>query len=715
MLPVLLVAGQLLYWPGLPLLDHDGVSVPAAVVVTGACLLSGAALAWRRERPLPALVGVLTGNVIAVLAAPDRPQWVETGDATAIMAIFAIVALFSVAVHAPARLLPAAVAGAVAEQAVTSVVQDGEPGVDWVYQAQAVVASLALYGLVILLGRRRRRFHAERAEAARRLDAARQANLGAADTERRRLARELHDVTAHHLTSIVVNSSAAEMLGDQRPELRAEALDFAARTGRETLDALRRLVAILPATTGRDDTPSLGDLADGFRALGQRITVELPDGDPPPERAAAIYGIVREALTNTLRYAPGGHVLVRYTTTELLVEDDGGGAEVTGLGGGRGVSGMRERAQSLGGDCTAGPREGGGWRVRAVLPGADGTVRTAYPWLRGPIGASAALVVLLVLVQAVIMVADEETLPRTAAALILLAQIAHAVPLLWRRRSAWWAFAAVVLTGLLGPLLVQPGPVPARYGYLFLFSCVVDLAAVHAVAVRGARPGLTWLAVPAGAGSVAFVAAVLLSLDDSDPELALNGMAERLAFVAVMTPLMAILFAVPAAACWGVGFAGRRRRDRMRAREADGLASELEHAAFHALLERRRIAAGLHEDVLRHAAEVPGAAERGDLAGVLGSARRALTAMRALLDGLGGRPETAPTAVPTAPAPAVAPAPTSASAPAPSPVPVPALEPAPAPAPVPVVAPGPASAASGSPPAEVQASDVQEVPSSRSE
>ncbi|WP_433794638.1 histidine kinase [Actinoplanes sp. CA-252034] len=691
MLPVLLVAGQLLYWPGLPLLDHDDVGVPAAIVVAGACLLAGVALGWRRERPLSALTAVLACNVIAVLAAPAGPQWIETGDATVILATFSYVALFSVAVHAPGRLLPVAFAGAVAEQVLASVVQDGEPGVDWAYQAQALAAAAVVYGLVVLFGRRRRRFHAERAAAARRLDAARQAGLGAADTERRRLARELHDVTAHHLTSIVVNSSAAEMLGDQRPELRAEALDFAARTGRETLDALRRLVAILPATAGRDDTPSLGDLTDGFRALGQRITVELPDGDPPPDRAAAVYGIVREALTNTLRYAPGGHVLVRYTTTELLVEDDGGGAQVTGLGGGRGVDGMRERARSLGGECTAGPRDGGGWRVRADLPGADGTVRTAYPWLGGPMAASAALVVLLVLVQASIMATDEDSLPRTAAALILLAQIAHAVPLLWRRRSAWWSFAAVVLTGLLGPLLVQPGPVPARYGYLFLFSWVVDLAAVHAVAVRGARPGLTWLTVPAAAGSMGFVTAVLLALDDSDPELTLNGMAERMAFIAVMTPLIAILFAIPAVACWGVGFAGRRRRDRLRAREADGLANELEQAAFHALLERRRIAAGLHEDVLRHAAEVPDAAGRGDLAGVLAAARRALTAMRALLDGLGGRPETAPT-------------------------PLPATTPASVPAPRPAPLPGPLSASGPGPgPLEVRDSTVREVPSSRSE
>jgi signal transduction histidine kinase len=658
MLPGLLVAGQLLYWPGLPLLSGEPVGVLAAIAVTGACLLAGAGLGWRRERPLPALAVVLAGNVIAVLAAPTGPQWIDTGDATSILSVTPMVALFSVAVHAPGRLLPAALGGAVAEQSLASVVQDGEPGVDWTLQAESFAAGLFVYGIIVLFGRRRRRFHAERAEAARRLDAARQAGRGAADTERRRLARELHDVTAHHLTSIVVNSSAAEMLGDQRPELRAEALDFAARTGRETLDALRRLVAILPVTTGRDDTPSLGDLADGFRALGQRITVDLPDGDPPPERAAAVYGIVREALTNTLRYAPGGHVLVRYTTTELLVEDDGGATQVTGLGGGRGISGMRERAQSLGGDCTAGPRDGGGWRVRAVLPGEGGAVRAAYPWLRGPVAASAALVVLLVLVQASIMVVGEDGLPRTAAALILLAQVAHAVPLLWRRRAAWWAFAAVVVTGLLSPLLVAPGPVPAEYGYLFLFSCAVDLAAVHAVAARGARPGLSWLAVPVAAGSIAFVMAVLLALDDSDKELALHGAGERMAFVAVMTPLVAILFAIPAAACWGVGFANRRRRDRLREREADGLATELEQAAFQALLERRRIAAGLHEDVLRHAADVPGAAERGDLTGVLAAARRALTAMRSLLDGLGGRAETAPTPTPF-PAAAASPAPPS--------------------------------------------------------
>ncbi|MEU4154874.1 histidine kinase [Actinoplanes sp. NPDC026670] len=647
MLPGLLVVGQLLYWPLLPLIGGDPVGPLAAFVVAGACLLAGGGLVQRREKPLPALVAVLAGNVIAVLGAPVDAQWIEVGDALMILAITPYVALFSVAVHAPGRLLPAAFAAAVAEQALASVVQDGEPGVDWTYQAQMLALGVLLYGLVVLFGRRRRRFHAERAEAARRLDAARQAGLGAADTERRRLARELHDVTAHHLTSIVVNSSAAEMLGDQRPELRAEALDFAARTGRETLDALRRLVAILPATVGRDDTPSLGDLADGFRALGQRITVELPDGDPPPERAAAVYGIVREALTNTLRYAPGGHVLVRYTTTELLVEDDGGAAQVTGLGGGRGVSGMRERAQSLGGDCTAGPRAGGGWRVHVVLPGEGGAVRTAYPWLRGQVAASAALVFLLILVQAGIMtVAGEDGLPRTAAALILLAQVVHAVPLLWRRRSAWWAFAAVVLTGLLGPLLVVPGPVPAEYGYLLLFGCAVDFAAIHAVAARGARPGLSWLTVPAGAGALAFVMAVLLAVDDSDKEVALSGAGERVAFVTVMTPLIAILFAIPAAACWGLGFAGRRRRDRLREREADGLATELEQAAFQALLERNRIANGLHEDVLRHAAEVPGAAERGDLTGVLAAARRALTAMRSLLDGLGGRAETAPTPAP---------------------------------------------------------------------
>jgi signal transduction histidine kinase len=244
-----------------------------------------------------------------------------------------------------------------------------------------LLLTFVLYVGVAAGGRVRRRWVADRVGAAHRLAEAEEVRREAAVAERRRLARELHDVTAHHLTSIVVNASAAEFLGDQRPELRAEALDFAARTGRDTLTDLRRLVDVLPAgpVLPAEPAPSPDELADDFRQLGQLVMVETT-GDPPPEVAAALHAIAREALTNTLRYAPGGTVRLSQTYgpdgAELVVEDDGAGsAPATGLGGGRGVSGMRERAEALGGSLQAGPG-GRGWLVRAVLP-LDAGIRAA--------------------------------------------------------------------------------------------------------------------------------------------------------------------------------------------------------------------------------------------------------------------------------------------------------------------------------------------------
>ncbi|GIE31800.1 hypothetical protein Ait01nite_048450 [Actinoplanes italicus] len=635
-LPALLVAGQLIYWPGWLLLDGRPVATGRAIGVTVLCLFIGAALGWRRERPVPVLAAVFTACCAAILVAPAEPQWGDPYDAVLVIGIAEVIALFSVAVHCTLRvalwsLAAVAVLDGVATAAETVAAADRvNPGEVAVY----VALSLAGSGLIIALGRRRARWNGERAEAARRLAAAQRAGLEAADTERRRLARELHDVTAHHLTSIVVNSSAAEMLGEQRPELRAEALDFAARTGRETLAALRQLVAIMPFGGQRDDTPSLADLAGGFRELGQRITLELPDGDPPPERAEAVYGIVREALTNTLRYAPGGEVLVRYTPAELLVEDHGGTGTTAGLGGGRGLAGMRERAESIGGACEAGPVSGGGWRVMAVFPEA-GAARTAYPRRIDRTSLDAAAVALMLLAPVVgVVIALEEGMTPVQTVLVLLANLVHAVPLLWRRRAAWWVLGAVALTGALGPLLTVTGQVRPGLFYVFLFGGAADLAAVHAVASWGARPRLSALSIPAAAVPAALWLALTIVIVSPDDE---SGVLMNATLGVLMALLFTVVLSVLMVGPWAVGHAARRRRDRRWVREEGGVAQELEQAAFRALLERHRIAAGLQEAVLRHAAEVPGAAERGDLTGVLAAAREALTAMRSLLDGLGTR------------------------------------------------------------------------------
>ncbi|WP_430787836.1 sensor histidine kinase [Actinoplanes sp. G11-F43] len=629
-LPLLLVLGQLLYWPGMLLMRGDPVPVLPATGVAVASLIMGAGLLIRRERPVPALAVVIAGGVLGLVTAPAEQQWLVEHDAMLIIWFADMVALFSVAVHTPARTTWYALAVVIAWESVLTGCQEG---VDTALPLSILLTGV-ICGVVAAFGRRRARWNAARTDAARRLAAAQRAEREAADDERRRLARELHDVTAHHLTSIVVNSSAAEMLGDQRPDLRSEALDFAARTGRETLDALHRLVAIMPAAATTGDQPALADLTEGFRALGQRITLDLPDGEPAPELAPVVYGIAREALTNTLRYASGGEVLVRWSGGELTVEDDGGGAGLTtaGLGGGRGVDGMRERAASVGGTCDAGPRDGGGWRVRAVLAGGGGTDRHAYR--KGPLMIDALLVAIVILAQSLgLGLAVGEGLTPAVAVPALIGYIVHALPLFFRRRAPWGVFAATVLTGLLFPLLVVTGAVPSGLGYVFVFGCAAELAAVHTVAARAAGPAVTWLSIPAAGVPWGLTMALLLGADTAgDPEMAAEGPMLVHGMVVVLTPVLAVVLAVPAVICWSVGHSARRRRDRRHAQEEGGVALALEQAAFRAMLERHRIAAGLHEAVLRHAADVPGAAERGDISGVLAAARKALTAMRSLLD-----------------------------------------------------------------------------------
>jgi signal transduction histidine kinase len=359
LLPAALVLLDLSVWPGIPLLSGEPVS-PAAVAAVAA-INAGAAIAllWRRSNPVAAAVVVL---VVLSAGARGLPE-----NANLAMAFADLIALYSVAVHRarrPALLLAAA--SLIWQAVLWGVVE----GVDLDYAAGLAIVTV-VYLLVIGAGRGRARWHADRAAAAARLAEAEERRARAAETERHRLARELHDVTAHHLTSIVVTASAAQRLAVKRPELAAEAVEFAARTGRETLGALRRLVAILQAPAV---APGLADLVDGFRAVGGTITLDAPAEDLPPPTSEAICGIARESLTNTLRYAPGAPVRIQVLRSsgvvELTVDNEDGTAAgaAEALGGGRGLAGMRERATALGGTLTAGPRDGSGWRVHAVLP-----------------------------------------------------------------------------------------------------------------------------------------------------------------------------------------------------------------------------------------------------------------------------------------------------------------------------------------------------------
>ncbi|GIF21545.1 signal transduction histidine kinase [Actinoplanes tereljensis] len=672
LLPALLVAVQFALWP------RHGVPSLQAAGLAGTTLAIGAALLWRRTRP------VLTMIVVSTLIPLTIPQ-----DSLLVISTADLVALFSVAARRDSRTTALATTGAVLVQAVVTAFDD-EVGGDYWWIMLAVVA---VYVMVAALGHRRGQWVRARTEAADRLAAAEEAEREAATAERHRLARELHDVSAHHLTSIVISASAAEMLSAQRPELRPEALTFAARTGQDTLAALHRLVAILPADELPPDRPqSLSDLAEAFDRLGQQVTTDLPPGDPPAAVADAAYGIAREALTNTLRYAPGGPVqlLLRYgrEQAELTIDNDahpaaptapgsasglapaapglGGGlaaapglggdrapaatglaSAAAGLGGGRGIPGMHERAATVGGTVTAGPRADGGWRVRAVLPLTSLPVRRQQ-W--SPVALDAVLVALLLVVpfSSLAVSSAEDGLTVPGAALVVLAVLAHTVPLFWRRSHPWPVFAAVAATTWLGPLLVGLGVIPAGAAWLFLFSAGAEFAAVYSVASRAVPARLTWLSAGISAISSAAALGTLIALEPPDePGVSLPG---RILIAVFLAVVVAILLAIPATLSWLAGHLERRRRDRRQAREEAPVAAAMFRAADQARGERARVAAGLRAAVLQHAAQVPTAAAREDLPAVVAAARHALAAMRALLDGLSH-----PTTPPNDPAPVAAP------------------------------------------------------------
>ena len=195
------------------------------------------------------------------------------------------------------------------------------------------------------------------------------------------MARELHDVAAHHLTGLVVQAGAAERLVDGDTARAKESLRSVRAQGRETLDALRSIVGILRETgdgpTGTVPVPGLGDvddLVDQARASGSVVDVTVDGVLPtlPPLADVTAYRTVQEALVNARRHAPGARVdLGLHATADALVvviENDLPAPREATSAPGYGLVGMRERAALVGGALEAGPDGAGRWRVRLDLP-----------------------------------------------------------------------------------------------------------------------------------------------------------------------------------------------------------------------------------------------------------------------------------------------------------------------------------------------------------
>ena len=196
--------------------------------------------------------------------------------------------------------------------------------------------------------------------------------------ERRRIARELHDVIAHSISVMVVQAGAArELLGHDQARV-GDALDEIQRSGRAALGETGRLLGLLrePEESEVEPQPTAGDsprLVEDFRSSGLDVRLEMGGSTEglPAGLDLSLYRIVEEGLTNALKHTPGTWVVVRYRRAADRVEVElasGTGGSPRLASGGHGLVGMRERVAVFGGSLTAGPSADGGFLVQARMP-----------------------------------------------------------------------------------------------------------------------------------------------------------------------------------------------------------------------------------------------------------------------------------------------------------------------------------------------------------
>jgi signal transduction histidine kinase len=351
-----------------------GSGLPRGLLAFGYALALVHTLPLAARRRFPGVVLALcvaSGLAVAAL-----------GLSPIVLGVAILVAVYSVAAYGTRWVSLAGLAAA----EIGSVAVQLTPGR---FQAPTVVSNALVIGAAWLLGHFvgvRRAYTARLEERTAELEQAREELARRAVTEERlRLARELHDVVAHAMSVIAVQSGVGAHVASTQPEEAAKALAAIEATSRAALEELRRLLGVL-----RQDSEPQGDLtpvpgladletllAEVSKAgLGVRLRVE---GTPSPLPAGvdlSAYRIVQEALTNVVKHAgpARAQVTVGYRDREVTVEvtDDGRGVGALAgdgrAGVGHGLIGMRERVAAFGGDLEAGPRPGGGFRVAARLP-----------------------------------------------------------------------------------------------------------------------------------------------------------------------------------------------------------------------------------------------------------------------------------------------------------------------------------------------------------
>jgi signal transduction histidine kinase len=323
-------------------------------------------LIWRRRAPV-VVFWVLYGMVEAIAA-----TGIDLPGGVLVMPI----AIYAVARYRPRRYL-APIAVAVELALVVAWIVDDEPWASLI-PVNAILIATALLGTNLAT---RRAYLDELEERARRLERERdqRARLATA-AERARIAREMHDVVAHNLTVMVALADAAALTATATPQAAGEKMTQVAATGREALDEMRRMLGVLHEPPAKlDPQPGLADLdrlVEQVRSAGLRVAL-TQQGEPNgwgPGAGLAVYRIVQEALTNTIKHAgPGATAQVRlcYSPTGMDLEvTDNGALRPADAKTGHGLAGMSERAAAFGGWVDAGPLPVQGWRVRAHMPSA---------------------------------------------------------------------------------------------------------------------------------------------------------------------------------------------------------------------------------------------------------------------------------------------------------------------------------------------------------
>ena len=613
-------------------------AVPDAfdVATVLSCVVCAGSVAWRRFRPALACVAACSGYVaLAVISGYDSAgvfEWLPVG-----------LTFYTLGRWGVRSDVTPVVLGLFAGWLLGAVL------IYYVPTSGSVAGVLALWASAIVPFAVGRVFAARSALigelTTRAAQLEREQDLGARRAvveERSRIARELHDIVAHCVSVMVVQTVGARTVAQQDLALARGALKVVESNRREALVELRRTVGVLR----RDGDPLAGSAAPGLSELGALVDraraagvpVELHVVGRRTELPAAIelvaYRVIQEALTNVIKHAGDAtaRVTVSYGDGELVLEvSDTGSTSAAGpaeIGSGHGMPGMRERVRLCGGELRAGPRLGGGFEVRARIP-LDETLapvvtprphepdryvvapldRLRWPWL-DPLLAAVALVVL----ELEVLGAHPRRGP-LALAIIVVAGIPLAT--VWRRRFPVWFAVAVTVFWVTATQLALP-----KHAGITLSIWAFVLYTLAAWTQR--RTAVLWLAGAVG----------LFTLEQA---LGRNNAS------AVLYAGLAFLLC----AAWGCGRMIRARRSMIRQLQqlSARLAAEREDRARLAVAgERSRIARELHAVVARSVTAMVVESEaaatllghdlnRADvvMAAIESTGRQALTDMRRIL------------------------------------------------------------------------------------